>query len=109
MAMSVANLGNLMEWVVVSLPHLRIAAARAMNAFGPMTRDEIRLAVIFGLEPSDKFAELHHGEEYNALFGWCQHPDNRHCEEPSDEAIPIDLGSTAGGQLTFARHGSLER
>jgi hypothetical protein len=67
-AVLVAALAQPMEGAGLNLPYLRVAAARAIDAIGPTTRDEIRLAVFFGLEPGDKIAELHHAREYNASF-----------------------------------------
>ena len=76
-AILVAALAEPMEGTGFDLPYLRVAATRARDAIGPTTRDEERLAIVFGLEPGDKFAKLHHGSEYSEIQTWCQVPDNR--------------------------------
>jgi hypothetical protein len=66
-AVLVAGFADPMERAVLGLPYLGIAAARAGDdAIGPTPLGEERLAIVFGLEPGDKIAELHHAPEYNA-------------------------------------------
>src|SRR5436305_8524629 len=53
----VAALAEPMEGAGFNLPYLRIAAARAMNAIGPTTLDQERLAIGLGLEPGHQLGE----------------------------------------------------
>ena len=58
-AVLVAPLAQPVEGPGLDLPNLCVAAARAMNAIGPTTRDEERLAVVFGLKSGEEFVEFH--------------------------------------------------
>lgn len=75
-AVLVAALAEPMEGTGFDLPYLRIAAARAMDAVGPTTRDQEGLAVVFGLKPGEEFVEFPEAE-YSHSGLWCQVPDNR--------------------------------
>ena len=55
----VAALAEPMEWAGFDLPNFRVAAARAMNAIGPTTLDQERLAISLGLEPGHQLGEGH--------------------------------------------------
>lgn len=75
-AILVAGFAEPMEGAGLDFPYLHVAAARAGNASRPTALNEERLAIIFGLEPSEEFVEFHKAE-YSHSGSWCQVPDNR--------------------------------
>ena len=76
-AILVAGFAEPVERTALDGPYLCISAARAMDTIRPATRDEIRFAVVFGLEPGEEIGEFHHEEEYGMPRLWCQVPDTR--------------------------------
>jgi hypothetical protein len=69
-AVLIAALAEPVEWAGLNLPHLHVAAARAMDALRPAALSDERLAVFLGLKPGDKLGEGHarfHSADYMAL------------------------------------------